>query len=157
MHKAALWGRSPNLRAAVSRPGSQGQALVEFALTVPVLILLVAFAVNFGGWLYAWIEVASAARAGANYAALGPASFCNAPSCPLATPSTPQVTAFLNADPDLSSLTCRDPVITNPPDPEGPSYVAVSVAITCTYTPLIPGLGFPTLSVGRQTVMRVIQ
>ena len=51
-------------------PHRKGQALVEFALIVPMVFLLAVNAVNFGGFIFAWITVANAARAGAQYIVL---------------------------------------------------------------------------------------
>jgi Flp pilus assembly protein TadG len=53
--------------------GTKGQALVEFALMVPFLVLLIFNAVNFGSFLYNWITISNAARVGAQYAAMGSA------------------------------------------------------------------------------------
>jgi Flp pilus assembly protein TadG len=47
----------------------RGQALVELALTLPLFILLIVAAAEFGRLAYAAVEVANAARAGAAYAA----------------------------------------------------------------------------------------
>jgi len=52
----------------------KGQALVEFALLVPLVFLLAVNAVNFGGYLFAWITVANAARSGADYMSMSSAS-----------------------------------------------------------------------------------
>ena len=41
-----------------------GQSLIEFALSLPFLLLLIVNTVNFGGYVFATITVASAARAG---------------------------------------------------------------------------------------------
>jgi Flp pilus assembly protein TadG len=49
---------------------SRGQALVEFALVLPILILLLVMAVDFGRVFYGWVALNNAARVGANYAAL---------------------------------------------------------------------------------------
>src|SRR5665811_2013729 len=46
---------------------SSGQALIEFALILPLLFLLIVNVINFGGMLYAWICVSNAARTGAQY------------------------------------------------------------------------------------------
>src|SRR5258708_33665902 len=51
-----------------------GQALIEYALMLPLLFLLIVNVVNFGGFFFAWITVANAARAGAHYAILSGAS-----------------------------------------------------------------------------------
>src|SRR5689334_16870203 len=53
------------------RHTSRGQALIELALILPLLLLLIVNVVNFGGLLYAWITVSNAARAGAQYSITG--------------------------------------------------------------------------------------
>src|ERR1041385_260453 len=45
----------------------KGQAMIEFALVLPLLFLLIINVVNFAGMLYAWVAVANAARTGAQY------------------------------------------------------------------------------------------
>ena len=47
-----------------------GQTLVEFAMIVPLLLLLVVLTVNFGGLINAWVTVQNATRAAADYAVL---------------------------------------------------------------------------------------
>ena len=46
----------------MNRHPVRGQALIEFALILPLLFLLVVNVVNFGGLFYAWITVSQAAR-----------------------------------------------------------------------------------------------
>lgn len=56
------------------RPG--GQALPEFALVLPVLMLVLLIAVDVGRLFYAWVTINNATRIAANYAAAAPtASF----------------------------------------------------------------------------------
>ena len=55
------------LRSCGLQADSKGQSLVEMALAVPVLILLLLVAADFGRLFYTWIAVNSAARAGAQY------------------------------------------------------------------------------------------
>src|SRR5260370_10762417 len=50
---------------------NRGQALIEYILLLPMVFLLIVNVVNFGGFFFAWITVANAARAGADYAVLG--------------------------------------------------------------------------------------
>lgn len=50
----------------------QGQALVEFALVIPVLILILMGVFDLGRGIYAYNVVASAAREGARYGILDP-------------------------------------------------------------------------------------
>ncbi len=49
----------------------RGQAMVEFALIVPIFLLLVFAIVDFGMGFHAWITVTNAAREGARVGAVG--------------------------------------------------------------------------------------
>ncbi len=62
--------RLPRGRAAA--PVERGQALVEFALTAPILLLLVLGAVDYGRVYYRAVQVSQAARNGAAYASMNP-------------------------------------------------------------------------------------
>ncbi len=66
------------MRGAVSLSGTgtrrRGQALVEFALVIPILLLLILNLVNFGMLIYSMIAVANAARTGVQYMVLAGAS-----------------------------------------------------------------------------------
>jgi Flp pilus assembly protein TadG len=60
-------------RAGSDRPRrGQGQSLVEFALVLPILMIVLLFAVDFGRAFYSWVILQNAARIGANFAALNP-------------------------------------------------------------------------------------
>ena len=50
------------------RPRSRGQALVEFAVVLPVFLLILAGVIDFGLGLYSQMTVINAAREGARYA-----------------------------------------------------------------------------------------
>jgi len=151
----------------------EGQALVEFALIVPLVLLLAVNAVNFGGFLFAWITVANAARAGAQYMILSSAS----PGPPTAA-TLAQITTLVTND--VTSLLNRASVVvaicTNKTaaatgctafsDPEAPAYTLATVDVTYTYKPYIPLFSFPKLGIGatlpsgtihRKAVMRMLQ
>lgn len=51
--------------------GERGQSLVEFALIVPLFLLLVFAIVDFGMGFYSWITVTNAAREGARVGVVG--------------------------------------------------------------------------------------
>ena len=55
-----------------SRTSSRGQGMVEFALILPVLLLLLVIAADFGRVFFQWVGVSNASRIGANYAARNP-------------------------------------------------------------------------------------
>ncbi len=150
-----------------------GQALVEFALMVPLVFLLAVNAINLGGFLFAWITVADAARSGAQYMVMSSAS----PGAP--TPATPaQITTLVTND--VSSLLNRSSLVvavctnnTAAPtgcttlfDPEAPAFTLAIVDVTYTYKPFIPLFSFPGLGISatlpagaihRKAVMRMLQ
>jgi len=163
-----------------SRGGARnGQALLELTFVTPILFLLLVLAIDFGGWLYAWVEVANATRAVANYAILGPHS-AGAPVTPNAGAITSLVATDLASLPNYSSTnptivvcwnnngtvssitcTCSSPSL----DPESSTFIAVSVDLTYTYTPLIASFNIPAFhitlpslptTIHRRVVMRFI-
>jgi len=74
---ATRWPRAhdaaspPAPRAGRARRG-RGQATVEFALLLPMLLLLLLFALDFGRLFFSYVQVTNAAREGAAYAAGNP-------------------------------------------------------------------------------------
>ena len=62
------------MKLSLRRPRevSRGQALVEFALILPILALLLLFAIDFGRVFYGWVALNNATRIAANEAALNP-------------------------------------------------------------------------------------
>src|ERR1700690_2034597 len=60
----------------------KAQAMVEFALVLPVLLLLVFGLLEFGRLLYAWIIIENATRFGMRYATTGQYNqvFCPVPA-----------------------------------------------------------------------------
>ena len=56
------------LRRRSDEPVSRGQAMVEFALVLPILALLLVMAIDFGRVFFGWVSLTNAARIGANYA-----------------------------------------------------------------------------------------
>jgi Flp pilus assembly protein TadG len=167
-------------QAAITAPlpalsKKEGQALVEFSLIIPLVFLLAVNAVNFGGFIFAWITVANAARDGAQYMVMSNDS----PGAP--TPATlAQITTLVTAD--VSSLLNRSSLVvaictnhngtmapascTTLADPEPASYTLATVDVTYTYNPFIPLFSFPKLGISatlpsstihRKAVMRMLQ
>jgi Flp pilus assembly protein TadG len=144
----------------------RGQALIEFILVLPMIFLLIVNLVNFGAFFYAWITVANAARAGANYAILGGVS-AGAPATPGGTDISTMVTEDIKSLPNRASVSinaCQindssgTPQTTSvlgscgsmpslPTDPEPLNYVVTVVDVTYTYQPFIPAFSFPRLGV----------
>jgi Flp pilus assembly protein TadG len=159
-------------------PETNGQSLVEFALTVPLLFLLVVNTVNFGSFLFAWVTVANAARAGAQYWVLGSASVSNptpATAAQVRTLVTNDVSSLLNrasvtvrvCTNNNSTVTCSGSGSATPPaDPEPLSFLSALVDVTYSFSPPIPLFSFggmnisltlPPTTIHRQAVMRVLQ
>ncbi len=173
----------PDLEPAKCRAAEQGQALIEYAFMVPFLFLLIVNCVNFGAFLYDWIEVANAVRAGAQYAILGPVSPSGTTAGGLTPatgtqiraiitndlktlPGTPTISVCENNNGTLTTLTGTCSATTTPSDPEAPLYVLATVDVTYPYSPLTGALSFPKLgiyatipptSIHRQAVMRMLQ
>ncbi|HWB33615.1 MAG TPA: TadE/TadG family type IV pilus assembly protein [Acidobacteriaceae bacterium] len=150
------------LQSFFSRLGeTKGQALIEYILVLPMLFLLVLNVVNFGGFFYAWITVADAARAGANYAVLGGAA-AGRPGTPTLAQVTSLITAEVSSLPNNSSTvvtacqrtgattikfgggSCSG--ITLSADPET-GYSSIKVQVQYTYRPYISAFSFPKLGV----------
>jgi Flp pilus assembly protein TadG len=149
-----------------------GQALVEFALIIPLVLVLAVNAVNFGGFLFAWITVAGAARSGAQYMVMSSAS----PGAPTATTGalvstlvTNDVFSLLNKS-SLVVATCTNNTASaacgTSADPEAPTFTLATVDVTYTYKPLIPLFSFTAMGIGatlpagtvhRKAVMRMLQ
>jgi Flp pilus assembly protein TadG len=70
------WRSRPWRRAHVLpshfAPRSRGQTLVEFALILPVFMLLLLIAIDFGRMFFTYVQVNNAAREGAHYGAKSP-------------------------------------------------------------------------------------
>jgi len=151
----------------------KGQALVELALIIPLVFLLAVNAANFGGFLYAWITVAGAARSAGQYMIMSSAS----PGAPTAA-TLAQITTLVTDD--ATSLLNRSSLVvaicTNKTtaangctalfDPEAPKYTLATVDVTYTYKPLIPLFSFPKLGISatlpstaihRKAVMRMLE
>ena len=154
----------------------EAQALVEYILMIPLVFLLVVNVVNFGGFLYAWIAVANAARAASDYAIMGAATV-GAPALPGATAINNIITQDVLSLPNNSSIVvniCKNnngtistlygTCTSIPGDPEPTSNVLTSIDVTYTYQPFIsagyqfPGFNIyatiPPTTIRRRTVMR---
>ncbi len=83
------------------RARQQGQALIEFALILPLLFLLILNVVNFGALFSAIITVTHASRSGAQYTVQGPLYLGSGSANGLAAAPTPAQVI------DLLTL-CRD-------------------------------------------------
>jgi hypothetical protein len=119
-------------RRAGRRSRSRGQSLVEFAISFPVVMLMILFGVDFGRVFFGWLTLSNAVREGANYAAINPAAWstsnaegiaeyarlitteaggdaCTLPST-IPSPAFPSGSSI--GSPAVVSITCRFSLIT---------------------------------------------
>jgi Flp pilus assembly protein TadG len=137
-----------------------GAALVEFALLVPVMILLLVGLIECGRFAYYSILVANAARAGAQYGAQNLVTADDAAGMRLAALNDAQNVSGLTATAthscqcaDGSASTCQ---ATDCPTSHRLLYVQVNTAGTYPSLFRFPGL-LGTLNVTGQAVMQVDQ
>src|SRR6185437_10682149 len=69
MQPVAEWARQRAPRRLTVHPRARGQSLVEFALILPVLLLLTLIAVDFGRVYLGWINLQNMARIAADFGA----------------------------------------------------------------------------------------
>jgi Flp pilus assembly protein TadG len=139
----------------VFNKADHGAALVELGLLLPVMMLLVVGAVDFGRLYFEYIEVVNAAHAGAEYGSIN------------STDTSGMSTAATQSAPDVSGLTvptkaygceCSDgtsysascttvPTCTasaGPPARSTNVVYRVEVTTQATWTPLMPWPGVPS-------------
>jgi Flp pilus assembly protein TadG len=172
-------GASRMVKSGLGRASPvRGQALVEFALVLPLLFLLIVNAVNFATFIFAWITVANAARAGAQYMVLAGATV-GVPQPATSTQITTLITNDISSLLNRSSLAVRmctnnngvmtcsgSGTYTAPADPEPAQYVLASVDVSYAYQPVLPLWNFaalgihatlPPSTIHRQASMRMLQ
>lgn len=113
-----------------------GQALVEFVLVLPVLILIALIVLDFGRLYQSWVTLTNAARIGANYAA----------STGTYVAQDPRYQTLISNE--MSGAACQlQPSAGSPPDPTFPNGTNLGdpavVSLTCKFafwTPLISNI-----------------
>lgn len=122
---------------------SRGQSVVEFAIVVPVVMMVVLVTLDAGRLLYSYLTITNAARVAANYAGANPFANWNGPDyesrvlaeglgnldafCEVPSPAVP-APVFSDSLVDLN-LTPKDVGDT------------AEVTVTCTFTPVTPLVG----------------
>jgi Flp pilus assembly protein TadG len=120
-----------------ARAGRRGQSLTEFALTLPVVLLIVLFGLDFGRVFLGWVTLTNAAREAANFAAMNPTAWGTSPSVTLQA----EYARLVSAETAGANCTMPNPV----PDPTFPNGKSLgspaSVQITCTFHLITPVIG----------------
>ena len=117
-----------------SRRHSRGQALVEFAIILPVLLLFVLMAIDFGRVFFGWVGLNNAARIGASYAATHALAWGSPGDATFRAGYEAQILA------DANALNCSLPgSIPVPTFPNGTDLGdQAHVALSCDFTILTP-------------------
>jgi len=125
---------------------SRGQAVVEFAIVLPVLAMLLVMSIDLGRVYFGWVGLQNAARIGANYAALHSDAW-SLPDNPLKQQARSQYAQQIAQD--SSQLNCSPvPTVANVPAPvfidvtgsSNPKEMGdhVSVTLRCKFTLITP-------------------
>ena len=127
--------------------GSRGQGLVEFALVLPVLLLVLLFAIDFGRLFSAVVTLNNAVRVGASYAAAHPYAWdaINSPSDLEEKQDYREEIKreFNGAACALVRNGLTDP---EPVDPDFPDFTlefgaSARTSLTCLFAPITPFIG----------------
>ncbi|HSG85357.1 MAG TPA: TadE family protein [Candidatus Limnocylindrales bacterium] len=115
------------------RDKSRGQSLVEFALILPIMLLIVAVALDFGRAFMGWVSLTGATRLGANYAAQHPDANWGSSSDPNRQRYLAQMAR------DLGSTNCTPTTTPMPTFPNGKTLGNPAVVtLTCQFNPITP-------------------
>jgi hypothetical protein len=145
----------PVLRRLADRSGSRrAQSLVEFALVLPVLLLLLVIAIDAGRLFFQWVELTNQARVGANYAATHPIGM-----------DTSKYEDLIAGEADVLNCATAPPPLPSYTKPDGTAAAPpvlgdyASVSLTCAFqlvTPLAGAvLGHDTLDLNATAVFPV--
>jgi Flp pilus assembly protein TadG len=116
---------------------SEGVALVEFALMVPILILLLVGILDTGRAVNAYVTISNASREGARYAALNPTAAPAAIKSSAVVPHAQQLDAsginvYVTYNAGVTSTNC--PVVTTTPPPAtSPAPTTIPVRVDVSY------------------------
>ncbi len=115
----------------------RGQGLVEFAIAFPVVMLMIAFGVDFGRVFLGWVTLNNAVREAANYAALNPSGF----QAPVNLTVQAEYRRLITSE--VQDINCMMPAtLPDPTFPGGRSLGSPAVvAITCRFSLITPIIG----------------
>jgi PKD repeat protein len=150
MNKPTAFRRLERLRDRTTARAGRGQSLVEFALVLPLILLVVVIALDFGRVYLGYINLQNMARIAANFAA-------NNPDAAWGNAADPDVIDYrrqiLN---DATATNCRLPVVGSAAVIPDPAFVdhtgngatkdvgdTATVSLTCSFrilTPIISGI-----------------
>lgn len=120
-----------------ARREGPGQSLVEFAIALPLLLLLLLFGLDFGRAFLGWVNLNNTVRIAANYAAINPHAW----DIGSTDPAKAEYIRQIKADSGGINCTLPDPL----PDPAFPSGQEIGdpakATVTCVFHPITPLIG----------------
>ncbi len=127
----------------------RGQSLAEFALILPVLVLLMLGTIDFGRVFFAYVSVTNAARNGADYASF---------SSVAANDLTGIRAAVVGDTGDLLNTSDSNPQVTSTTGTDSQGRLYADVTVTYAFSTIFPWPGLPdTVDVSRTVTARVAQ
>jgi hypothetical protein len=114
----------------------RGQSLVEFAITAPIVLLMVLFGIDFGRVYLGWVTLNNAVREAANFAAINPNGW-SPPNAGVVNEYERLITT------ESAQINCTLPGSLPPPAfPSGRTIGSPAVvSITCEFTLITPLIG----------------
>ena len=115
---------------------TEGVALVEFALVVPVLLLLLAGILDTGRAVNAYVTISNASREGARYVSLNPTAAPSAIKSSAVLPHAQQLdsgsinVSVTYSNGNVTSSACPVATTTAPPAASPPATIPVRVDVT---------------------------
>ena len=118
--------------------GESGQALVELALTIPIMLLLLLGAAELARVAYAAIEISNAANAAAQFATQNPSTMNNTDGITLAAQADAANLHGVTAEPIGKTHSCSDgSAYVDSTCATGIALTAVTIRTSVTFDPLI--------------------
>ena len=126
---------------------NRGQSLAEFAIVLPVLLILVLGSIDLGRLFFAYISITNAARIGAQYASTSPNASTDVTGIrDAAVADTNGLTDTSSTNPDVSIATGAD----------GQGHMYAEVTVDYTYSTLFPWPVIPASVSVERTVRAMV-
>ncbi len=141
--------RAPSRPSPSSLRHVRGQSLVEFALALPLLVLLVAMAADIGRAFTAYIELGNMAREGARYGAISPATAVD--SAGIRNAAIGEGTTIFGMTPTIQSTTGTE-------TRNSQTYMYVTVTARLDFQPFVQLPPIPaSIPIEREVTMMVLR
>jgi len=141
--------RAPSSPSCTARRRLRGQSLVEFALALPLLVLLLAITADIGRAFTAYIELGNMAREGARYGAISPATAVD--STGIRDAALGEGTTIFGMTPSIQSTTGIERRGTQP-------YMYVTVTVRLDFEPFVQFPPIPaSIPIERKVTMMVLR